>query len=102
MPKKKGDAIAHIPLLSIKRTKPDFNQAKQLAGVLGFEPRNGETKTRCLTTWRHPINVCLCKDNSIDPVSVKSHPQKSAFAPDESLRKKTKAQGSALQLVQLA
>jgi hypothetical protein len=24
-------------------------------GVLGFEPRNVETKTRCLTTWRHPI-----------------------------------------------
>ena len=24
------------------------------AGVLGFEPRNGETKTRCLTAWRHP------------------------------------------------
>ncbi len=28
---------------------------KYKAGVLGFEPRNGETKTRCLTTWRHPI-----------------------------------------------
>ena len=25
-----------------------------MAGVLGFEPRNGETKTRCLTAWRHP------------------------------------------------
>ena len=25
-----------------------------LAGVLGFEPRNGGTKNRCLTTWRHP------------------------------------------------
>jgi hypothetical protein len=23
-------------------------------GVLGFEPRDGETKTRCLTAWRHP------------------------------------------------
>src|SRR5690554_1108896 len=24
------------------------------AGVLGFEPRNAWTKTRCLTTWLHP------------------------------------------------
>ncbi len=24
-------------------------------GVLGFEPRNGGTKIRCLTAWRHPI-----------------------------------------------
>ena len=23
-------------------------------GALGFEPRNGGTKTRCLTTWRRP------------------------------------------------
>lgn len=26
----------------------------RLTGALGFEPRNGETKTRCLTTWRRP------------------------------------------------
>lgn len=26
-----------------------------LTGVLGFEPRNAGTKTRCLTAWRHPI-----------------------------------------------
>ena len=26
-----------------------------LVGVLGFEPRDGGTKNRCLTTWRHPI-----------------------------------------------
>ncbi len=25
-----------------------------LAGALGFEPRNGGTKNRCLTTWRRP------------------------------------------------
>ena len=23
-------------------------------GALGFEPRNGGTKNRCLTTWRRP------------------------------------------------
>ena len=26
-------------------------------GPLGFEPRNVETKTRCLTTWRRPIEL---------------------------------------------
>lgn len=31
---------------------PDQNQ---LAGVEGFEPPNGGTKIRCLTTWRYPI-----------------------------------------------
>jgi hypothetical protein len=25
-----------------------------LAGVAGFEPANGGTKSRCLTTWRYP------------------------------------------------
>ena len=30
-----------------------------LTGVLGFEPRNGGTKTRCLTTWLHPIGFAL-------------------------------------------
>lgn len=36
-----------------------------LTGVLGFEPRNGETKTRCLTAWRHPnIYCCLCNYNN--------------------------------------
>src|SRR5262249_21924153 len=29
-------------------------RARRLAGVLGFEPRNGGTKNRCLTAWRHP------------------------------------------------
>ena len=27
---------------------------KGLAGVLGFEPRNGGIKIRCLTTWLYP------------------------------------------------
>ena len=26
----------------------------KVAGVLGFEPRYAEIKTRCLTAWRHP------------------------------------------------
>ena len=28
-----------------------------LAGAGGFEPPNGGTKSRCLTTWRRPINA---------------------------------------------
>ena len=27
---------------------------RRLAGVLGFEPRNGGIKIRCLTTWLYP------------------------------------------------
>ncbi len=27
---------------------------ERLAGALGFEPRYGGTKNRCLTTWRRP------------------------------------------------
>ncbi len=29
--------------------------------VEGFEPPNGETKTHCLTTWRHPIGSIFPK-----------------------------------------
>ncbi len=29
-----------------------------MAGALGFEPRNGGTKNRCLTTWLRPKIVC--------------------------------------------
>ena len=28
-----------------------------LAGAAGFEPANGGTKSRCLTTWRRPKTV---------------------------------------------
>ncbi len=31
----------------------------RLTGALGFEPRDGETKTRCLTTWRRPNNFTM-------------------------------------------
>jgi hypothetical protein len=31
----------------------------RLTGALGFEPRDGETKTRCLTTWRRPNELTL-------------------------------------------
>ena len=28
-----------------------------MAGAAGFEPANGGTKSRCLTTWRRPKSV---------------------------------------------
>lgn len=30
-----------------------------MAGMEGFEPPNAGTKTRCLTTWPHPIRLCV-------------------------------------------
>ncbi len=33
--------------------------ALRMAGVGGFEPPHGWTKTSCLTAWRHPnLNGC--------------------------------------------
>ena len=32
----------------------EYTQVNFKTGPLGFEPRNVETKTRCLTTWRRP------------------------------------------------
>ena len=29
-----------------------------MAGALGFEPRDGGTKNRCLTAWLRPKIVC--------------------------------------------
>ena len=36
---------------------------QNVAGVAGFEPTNVGTKSRCLTTWRHPkyISCPICK-----------------------------------------
>ena len=35
-----------------------------LAGMEGFEPPNGGTRTRCLTTWRHPNTLQLYQKKS--------------------------------------
>ena len=47
------------------------NKYNHLTGVPGFEPGNGGTKTRCLTTWRHPIGLTLAYVSSYCPKSVK-------------------------------
>ena len=30
-----------------------------LAGAVGFEPTNADSKNRCLTAWRRPM-ICYC------------------------------------------
>jgi hypothetical protein len=42
-----------------------MNLLEELAGVLGFEPRNAGIKTRCLTTWLHPNFPSDCFVNAI-------------------------------------
>lgn len=42
-----------------------------LAGVEGFEPPHDGTKTRCLTTWRHPSAKILI-DNTLRFVFVQA------------------------------
>lgn len=38
------------------------------AGAVGFEPTNGGSKNRCLTTWRHPSLFCVNKTEHKDRV----------------------------------
>ena len=38
-----------------------------LAGMAGIEPANDGTKTRCLTTWRHPSVPQLYHKNTKKP-----------------------------------
>ncbi len=47
---------AALPLGDTPTVMPDkdYQTPLKMAGVLGFEPRNGEIKTRCLTAWRYP------------------------------------------------
>ncbi len=44
------DANDVKPYLELNKVR----EAKELAGAPGFEPGNGGTKNRCLTTWRRP------------------------------------------------
>lgn len=38
------------------------------AGAVGFEPTNGGSKNRCLTTWRHPSLFFVNKTEHKDRV----------------------------------
>ena len=38
------------------------------AGAVGFEPTNGGSKNRCLTTWRHPSLFCVNRTEHKDRV----------------------------------
>ena len=44
-----GDTPTEKSLIRYKE-----NLFDSMAGVLGFEPRDAEIKTRCLTAWRYP------------------------------------------------
>lgn len=43
-----------ILLLKNKDLNRNLSPLHLVAGVAGFEPTNVGTKSRCLTTWRHP------------------------------------------------
>ena len=47
-----------ILLLKNKDLNRNLRPLHLVAGVAGFEPTNVGTKSRCLTTWRHPNNYC--------------------------------------------
>lgn len=42
-------------VLIYKEKVAKMTTLQNVAGVAGFEPTNVGTKSRCLTTWRHPI-----------------------------------------------
>lgn len=44
--------------LTIENIRPN-SRVLSMAGVVGLEPTNGGTRTRCLTTWRHPKLILL-------------------------------------------
>ena len=46
--------MAFLPLKNKEKQKNLILLTGNMAGVLGFEPRNAEIKTRCLTAWRYP------------------------------------------------
>ncbi len=46
-----------ILLLKNKDLNRNLSPLHVVAGVAGFEPTNVGTKSRCLTTWRHPKTV---------------------------------------------
>ena len=47
------------PSKSKRNNLLECTQVNFKTGPLGFEPRNVETKTRCLTTWRRPNEPLL-------------------------------------------
>lgn len=56
---------------------------KEVAGVLGFEPRNGGTKNRCLTAWRYPNAVRRCLAKAAGGRKRKNHEIRCAFFPPQ-------------------
>ncbi len=50
-----GEGECALPVRLLRQVnRYTLFDVQEMAGVLGFEPRNGEIKTRCLTAWRYP------------------------------------------------
>ena len=59
-------------------------------GPLGFEPRNGGTKTRCLTTWRRP-NARNRRSRRTADWCLNSYPQRSDLRQSIAAKRATKS-----------
>ena len=46
--------ISFKKIIKKPASNPQYALVHLLAGAEGFEPPNGGTRIRCLTTWRHP------------------------------------------------
>ena len=44
-------------VVTVIKKPASADEKRYMAGVEGFEPPHDGTRTRCLTTWRHPIAV---------------------------------------------
>lgn len=44
-------------VVTVTKKPASADEKYYMAGVEGFEPPHDGTRTRCLTTWRHPIAV---------------------------------------------
>ena len=46
------------------------NNEKEMAGVLGFEPRHDGIKIRCLTAWLYPKDYIMGRLMGIEPTNA--------------------------------
>ena len=57
-------AFARVTILRRLSVAELAKRRERLAGALGFEPRYGGTKNRCLTTWRRPNRAGVFSEGS--------------------------------------
>ena len=56
-----------ITMALLQSSAISVNKSTKMAGMAGIEPANDGTKTRCLTTWRHPSVPQLYHKNTKKP-----------------------------------